>query len=83
MSRQVHQSVMSKGSGDPAVNRLIIENDLIEAFNWLPQDIEKIPYKKLQELFIVKEAKEDARNAKKEIEANRKKPESTTSRRRM
>lgn len=55
---------MGRGKSTSAVTRSIIENDLIEEFHWLPQDIAKIPYRKLQEFFIVRREKKVARNAK-------------------
>jgi hypothetical protein len=39
-------------------------NDLIEEFHWLPQDVAKIPYRKLQEFLIVRREKNNARNAR-------------------
>jgi len=48
--------------------REIIECDLMETFNWLPQDIEKIPYKKLQKIFLVRREKQVAIETKRAIE---------------
>ncbi len=55
---------MGKGRGTSAITRAIIENDLIEEYHWLPQDIAKIPYRKLQEFFLIRREKHNARNAK-------------------
>jgi len=55
---------MGKGKVSSAMNSSIIENDLIEEFHWLPQDIAKIPYRKLQEFFLIRREKVNARNAK-------------------
>jgi len=41
----------------PAVSRKIVETELIEEYHWLPQDIAKIPYKRLQEHFLIKRQK--------------------------
>ncbi len=48
------------GSSTQSPAREIIECDLMEAFNWLPQDIDKIPYKKLQKIFLVRREKNAA-----------------------
>jgi len=68
---------MGKGKRSSAITRAVIENDLIEEYHWLPQDIAKIPYRKLQEFFIIRREKANARNAKvavsnfkKEVNAN-------------
>jgi len=55
---------MGKGKHSSAITRAVIENDLIEEYHWLPQDIAKIPYRKLQEFFIIRREKANARNAK-------------------
>jgi len=56
------------GSGTQSPAREIIECDLMEAFNWLPQDIDKIPYKKLQKLFLVRSEKQAAIQTKIAVE---------------
>jgi len=55
---------MGKGKRSSAITKSIIENDLIEEYHWLPQDIDKIPYRKLQEFFVIRREKTNARNAK-------------------
>ena len=45
---------MDKGSTTPAIKRAIIEMELIEEFHWLPQEVKKIPYKDLQEFYIIR-----------------------------
>lgn len=60
--------IMGKGRSTSAVTRTIIENDLIEDYHWLPQDIAKIPYRKLQEFFLIRREKHNARNAKVAVE---------------
>jgi len=42
------------GTTEPAISREIMENDLMETFHWLPQDIAKIPYKKLQKIMLIR-----------------------------
>jgi len=37
-----------------AVKRAIIESELMEAYHWLPQEIRQIPYRQLQEYYIVR-----------------------------
>lgn len=44
----------------PAVARDIIEAELMEQYHWLPTDIAKIPYRKLQKLFIIKKQKSES-----------------------
>ena len=51
---------MNKGSTSPAVKRAIIEAELIEEFHWLPQDVKAIPYKDLQEFYIIRRQQKDA-----------------------
>jgi len=48
------------GSGNQSPARDIIEYNLIELYHWLPQDIAKIPYHKLQKLFLVRQEKQAA-----------------------
>lgn len=55
---------MSSGRSASAVSRSIIENDLIEEFHWLPQEIEKIPYKKLKMFYLIRREKSAARQTK-------------------
>lgn len=59
----------NKGSVLPAVKRIIIENDLIEAYHWLPQDIKKIPYKDLQYYWLVRKQRTETISAKQQFEA--------------
>ena len=42
------------GTTAPAIARKIIETELIEEYHWLPDEIAKIPYKRLQEHFLIK-----------------------------
>jgi len=66
---QIHARVMGKGRSSSVISRAITENDLIEEFHWLPQDIAKIPYRQLQMFFIVRREKVAARNAKVAVDA--------------
>ena len=54
------------------ISKAIIENDLIEEFHWLPQDIAKIPYKSLQTFYTIRREKVYARQAKAERDAKKK-----------
>ena len=62
---------MNAGRGVSAASRAIIESDLIEDYHWLPQDIAKIPYKALQMLYVVRQAKNSARENKNKIDVMR------------
>ena len=48
--------------------RSILECELIDQHHWLPQDIEKIPYKKLQTYLAVRKHKTGAVEAKVNVE---------------
>ena len=50
-----------------AVSRALIESDLIDEYHWLPQDIAKIPYKKLIEMLIIKREKANARETQRAL----------------
>jgi len=71
---------MGTGKSVSAASRAIIENDLIEEFHWLPQDIAKIPYKQLQMFFLVRREKHAARNAKIAIDALKRQQEGSSQR---
>ena len=60
---------MSGGRSSSVISKEIIENDLIEEFHWLPQDIAKIPYKKLQMFYLIRKTKVYARGAKTELDS--------------
>lgn len=57
-----------RGSLTQSPAREIIECDLMEAFNWLPQDIAKIPYKSLQMMFLIRREKQAAIETKAAVE---------------
>lgn len=42
---------------DPSIMRSIVECQLIEEYHWLPQDVAKTPYKKIQILLAFKKQK--------------------------
>ena len=56
------------GSTEPAVTRKIIESELIEQHHWLPQDIAEIPYKRLQEHFLIVKQKNVVTQSKANIQ---------------
>jgi hypothetical protein len=69
ITKQIHGFVMAKGrTSNASIGRLIMENDLIEEFHWMPQDVAKIPYKKLQEFFLVRKTKAYARQSRAEMD---------------
>ena len=60
-----------KGSITPAMKRAIIESELIEAFHWLPQDIKKIPYRDLQEYYIIQRQKNETAHQRQALDAQK------------
>jgi hypothetical protein len=56
----VFHHYMGKGSVTPAIDRAIYEASLIEEFHWLPQDIQKIPYKYLKVFNLIRKHKNSA-----------------------
>ena len=52
-----------------ALNRDLIEIELMERYNWLPQDIAKIPYKRLQRYYIIKRQMAHAEEVKANVAA--------------
>ena len=58
----------TKGSVAPAIKRAIIEMELIDEFHWLPQDIEKIPYKQLQLFYIIRRQQRESANEKQQLD---------------
>lgn len=51
-----------------AINRELLEIELVERFHWLPQDIQNIPYKWLQKFKLIERQKEEAINTKQQID---------------
>ena len=51
------------------IKRKVLEADLVNAFHWLPHEIDQIPYKRLQELLIILELKSDAKQHQRNVEA--------------
>lgn len=66
---QINSYIMSNGRSSSGASEAITESDLIEQFNWLPQDIARIPYKNLQMLYLVMNEKRRARSSKVEVDA--------------
>jgi len=66
------------GTSSQAPAREVIESDLIEAFHWLPQDIDNIPYKKLQTMFLVRREKQAAIETKRAVDQIRAEHSQTT-----
>ena len=52
------------GATDPAISKKLVEYELVEQYHWTYEQIEKTPYKKLQELFIIKKQKTEVIQAK-------------------
>jgi hypothetical protein len=59
----VHNFVMN-GRGNSSIARAIMENELIEDHHWLPQDIEKIPYKSLMKYYLIRRTRSEAKESK-------------------
>lgn len=76
--RQVHSYYNGTGFNAPAaLNRDLVEIQLIEEFHWLPQDIANIPYKWLQKFFLLRKQKRVTIDEKRKIDAfkNQSKPQ--------
>jgi len=60
MSLSVNKYYLSTiaGSGQVATPPEIVELSLMEKFNWTPNVIDEIPYKKIQELFLIMNQRE-------------------------
>jgi hypothetical protein len=58
-------AVAGTGAVDPPFE--VIELSLIEKFGWTPEDINKMPYKKLQELFLVLNQREVSSNSARQL----------------
>ena len=59
------------GSKVPAISRKIIETDLIEKYHWLPQDLDKISYKRLQEHLLIVRQRNEANQSKVQVEKSK------------
>ena len=53
----------------PAVKRMILEHQVINKFNWLPQDVAKITDDQLDLLFLMDDIEDDARHQKYQLKA--------------
>ena len=68
------------GSNDPAISKKIVEFELIEQYHWTYNEIQKMPYRKLQELFLIKRQKNESSQTKINIQkAKQQIPSSTGS----
>jgi len=47
------------GSKVPALTRAIIETELIDAYHWTFEEIDQIPYRRLQQHFMIKKQREE------------------------
>ena len=45
------------GCNVPAIARKILEVDLMEQYHWLPHEIDRIPYKRMQEFLLIRKQK--------------------------
>lgn len=59
------------GANDPAISKKIVEFELIEQYHWTYQQIQETPYKKLQELFIIKKQKNEVAQSKINIQKSK------------
>ena len=66
---QVNSYIMSNGKSASNMSEAILESDLIEQYNWLPQDIARIPYRNLQMLNLIANVKHSSRASKREVDA--------------
>lgn len=63
---QVHLYYNGGKANAPAM-RKITEVSLMEEFHWLPHEIARIPYKKIQEILIIKNQKNSSSQTKLEL----------------
>ena len=64
---QVYAYFTGKGKCTPAIKRAIIEEELIEEYHWLPQDIKRIPYKELQMMYLIRRQKHQSQNESQQL----------------
>lgn len=63
----------------PALNRKIVEIDLVNEHHWLPQDIAKIPYKWLQFYYAIRRQRTEANYQKPQLDAKKAEGQAKTS----
>jgi hypothetical protein len=64
-----HYSTNGKALNIPAdIKMKALELQLMEKFHWLPQDIAKIPFKKLQEMLLFMEVKGNAEEQRQAVD---------------
>lgn len=52
------------GANDPAISKKLLEFELIEQYHWTYEQIQRTPYRKLQELFVIRKQKNEATQTK-------------------
>ena len=77
--RQVHL-YYSGGKASVSAMRKIIEVSLMEEFHWTYSEIQQFPYKRLQELFVIRNQKQAAMETKRHIEEFKNRHSGTSSR---
>lgn len=75
---QVHLYYMG-GKANASATRKIVEVALMEEFHWTYSEIQSIPYKRLQELFVIKAQKMAALETKRNIEQFKKEHSTSSS----
>jgi len=56
------------GKASASATKKIIEVALMEEFHWTYDEIQKTPYKRMQELFVIKSQKQSAMEEKRSID---------------
>lgn len=51
---------MNVSAQDPSISRDILECQIIDEYHWTPQEVSKVPYKKLQKLLLFKRQRTEA-----------------------
>ena len=67
---QMHKLFFGSGivsAKDPSISRDILECQIIDEYHWLPQDVAKIPYKKIQKLLLFKRQRTEMTQSKTNI----------------
>jgi len=52
--------------------RRLVEEEFVDKYHWLPQEIDQIPYKWIQEHYIIRKAKSEAIEQKRQVESIKK-----------
>jgi len=64
---------------DPNITRKVIEVQLMEDFGWTPEEIGKIPYRKIQEILVIRRQRENTIQNKIELSKIRQQQQSISS----